>query len=127
MCAGLLWTAQGAIMMAYPEEKDKGRAFSLFWSVFTMGGVVGSAIALGIQAKKNMPETSTAVYVVFVILMLCAIVVAWLVLPASYIVRGDGTLVETKNSMGAREEIGNFLSQFKDWRMLGESTSSLPR
>lgn len=27
-CAGILWCAQGAIMMAYPPEKDKGRYVS---------------------------------------------------------------------------------------------------
>jgi hypothetical protein len=32
--AALLWAAQGAIMMSYPLEKDKGRSFSLFWVLF---------------------------------------------------------------------------------------------
>lgn len=50
--------------------------------------------------------------------MLIAILVTWLVLPASYVVRGNGTVVELQDSMGAREEIGNFIAQFKDWRML---------
>lgn len=25
MCAGLLWSAQGAIMMSYPQEQSKGK------------------------------------------------------------------------------------------------------
>lgn len=29
--AALLWSAQGEIMMSYPLEKDKGRAFGIFW------------------------------------------------------------------------------------------------
>lgn len=33
-CAGLLWTAQGAIMLAYATERTKGRYVALFWSVF---------------------------------------------------------------------------------------------
>lgn len=28
VCAGLLWTAQGAIMMSYPPENSKGRYIS---------------------------------------------------------------------------------------------------
>lgn len=42
VCAGLLWTAQGAIMMSYPDESSKGRYISWFWMVFNLGGVLGS-------------------------------------------------------------------------------------
>jgi len=117
-CAGLLWTAQGAIMMSYPMEKDKGRSFSTFWAIFTMGGVIGSLIALCMQLNSSMPNTSTAVYLVFVILMLCSILVCWLILPPSYVVRGNGTVVELQNSMSFGDEIKAFAAQFKDWRML---------
>lgn len=43
-CAGLLWTAQGAIMMSYPEEGSKGRYISTFWMIFNLGGVIGSLV-----------------------------------------------------------------------------------
>lgn len=43
-CAGLLWTAQGAIMMSYPEEGSKGRYISWFWIIFNFGGVLGSLV-----------------------------------------------------------------------------------
>lgn len=42
LCAGLLWCAQGAIMMSYPSEANKGRYISWFWMVFNLGGVIGS-------------------------------------------------------------------------------------
>jgi len=32
--AALLWSAQGSIMMSYPLEKDKGKAFAVFWAIF---------------------------------------------------------------------------------------------
>jgi len=32
--AALLWSAQGAIMMSYPLEKDKGKSFGVFWAIF---------------------------------------------------------------------------------------------
>lgn len=44
LCAGLLWTAQGAIMMSYPEEGSKGRYISWFWMIFNLGGVIGSLV-----------------------------------------------------------------------------------
>ncbi|CAK9781601.1 MFS general substrate transporter [Cutaneotrichosporon oleaginosum] len=118
-CAGLLWTAQGTIIMAYPLEKDKGRAFGIFWAVFSSGAVVGASIALGIQWKEgDMPNVSTGVYLAFLIMMLVGVVASQLVLPAKNIVRPDGTLVELEDTLSPKEEIREFFRQFKDWRML---------
>jgi MFS family permease len=46
VCAGLLWTAQGAIMMSYPPEDTKGRYISIFWMIFNLGAVLGSLVSL---------------------------------------------------------------------------------
>lgn len=43
-CAGILWCAQGAIMMSYPTEKLKGHFISRFWIIFNLGGVIGSLV-----------------------------------------------------------------------------------
>lgn len=45
VCAGLLWTAQGTIMISYPHEHEKGRYFAWFWAIFNMGGVIGSLVS----------------------------------------------------------------------------------
>ncbi|KAH8811025.1 DUF895 domain membrane protein [Xylogone sp. PMI_703] len=42
VCAGLLWTAQGTIMLSYPGESEKGHFFAWFWAIFNLGGVIGS-------------------------------------------------------------------------------------
>jgi MFS family permease len=42
--AGILWCAQGAIMMSYPPEKSKGRYISWFWMIFNMGAVIGGLV-----------------------------------------------------------------------------------
>ena len=47
VCAGLLWTAQGSLMLAYPTESEKGRFVGIFWSIFNLGAVVGAAVSLG--------------------------------------------------------------------------------
>ena len=39
--AGMLWAAQGAIMMSYPPEHSKGRYISWFWMIFNLGAVIG--------------------------------------------------------------------------------------
>lgn len=44
VCAGLLWTAQGAIMMSYPPEAEKGRYISWFWMIFNTGAVIGALV-----------------------------------------------------------------------------------
>lgn len=45
ICAGLLWTAQGTIMISYPHENEKGRYFGWFWAIFNMGAVIGSLVS----------------------------------------------------------------------------------
>ena len=47
LCAGLLWTAQGSLMLAYPTEDQKGTFIGIFWSIFNLGGVVGASVSLG--------------------------------------------------------------------------------
>lgn len=44
VCAGLLWCAQGAVMMSYPHENEKGRYILVFWVIFNLGGVIGSLV-----------------------------------------------------------------------------------
>jgi len=45
VCAGLLWTAQGTIMISYPKEGSKGKFFATFWAIFNMGAVIGSLVS----------------------------------------------------------------------------------
>lgn len=42
ICAAMLWTAQGTVMISYPREQSKGRYISWFWMIFNMGAVIGS-------------------------------------------------------------------------------------
>ena len=61
ICAGLLWSAQGSIMLAYPTEQDKGKYIAIFWAIFNLGGVVGASVALGLNFHS---EVSSLPYVV---------------------------------------------------------------
>ena len=47
ICAGLLWTAQGSLMLAYPTEDQKGKFIGIFWGIFNLGAVVGASVSLG--------------------------------------------------------------------------------
>lgn len=64
-CAALLWSAQGVIMMSYPLEKDKGKAFSIFWAIFQFGSFIGSLIGLAINLREGgLTAVSTSTYIV---------------------------------------------------------------
>ncbi len=63
--AALLWSAQGAIMMSYPLEKDKGKSFAIFWAIFQFGSFIGSIIALAINIREGgLSAVSTSTYIV---------------------------------------------------------------
>ena len=63
--AALLWSAQGSIMMSYPLEKDKGKAFAVFWAIFQLGAFIGSVIALAINIRSGgLSAVSTSTYIV---------------------------------------------------------------
>ena len=71
--AALLWSAQGAIMMSYPLEKHKGKAFGVFWAIFQFGSFIGSIIALAINIRSGkLSAVSTATYLVNAFLF-CAV------------------------------------------------------
>lgn len=53
VCAGLLWTAQGAIMMSYPTEDLKGRYISWFWMIFNLGAVIGGLVCNPNNSKSR--------------------------------------------------------------------------
>lgn len=62
ICAGLLWTAQGSLMMAYPTEDQKGKYIGVFWSIFNLGGVVGASVALGQNFQSTVCLSSVLTY-----------------------------------------------------------------
>ncbi|KAH1532067.1 hypothetical protein KXX18_006356 [Aspergillus fumigatus] len=94
ICAGLLWTAQGTIMISYPTEEQKGRYFAWFWGIFNMGAVIGSLIPLGenIHVKANI-TVSDGTYIGFIILMFIGALLALCLCNASDIIRPDGSRV----------------------------------
>ncbi|KAG0648137.1 unc93 [Hyphodiscus hymeniophilus] len=95
ICAGLLWTAQGTIMVSYPQENQKGAYFAWFWGIFNFGAVVGSLIALGtnINATEAGGAVADSTYIAFIILMAFGAVLALLLVNASDVIRADGSRV----------------------------------
>lgn len=57
ICAGLLWTAQGSLMLSYATEDQKGRFIAIFWGIFNLGAVVGASVSLGQNFHSTVRET----------------------------------------------------------------------
>ena len=52
-------------MMSYPLEKDKGKAFAIFWAIFQFGSFIGAIIALAINIKQGgLSAVATSTYIV---------------------------------------------------------------
>jgi MFS family permease len=93
VCAGLLWTAQGTIMMSYPSEDKKGRYISLFWMIFNLGAVLGSLIPLAQSVNQTSGSASDGVYAAFIVLMFLGAVIALFLCNAGSVIRPDGTKI----------------------------------
>ncbi|KAJ5415193.1 Major facilitator superfamily domain general substrate transporter [Penicillium sp. CMV-2018d] len=108
VCSGLLWTAQGTIMVSYPLEHQKGRFFTLFWSIFNVGSCVGSLIVLAnsINERKNV-NVPDSTYIVFVVLTFLGSVIGLFVADAKKVVRSDGSrVILMKNPSWKSELVG---------------------
>ncbi|KAF1839647.1 MFS general substrate transporter [Decorospora gaudefroyi] len=95
-CAGVLWSAQGAIMMSYPPEKLKGRYISWFWIVFNMGAVIGGLVQLALNFDKREGKkaaVTNGTYVGFMILTFLGACLSWTLIDAKHVIRRDGTKI----------------------------------
>jgi MFS family permease len=105
VCAGLLWTAQGALMMAYPTEGEKGKYIALFWGIFNLGGVVGAAVALGQNYKSTANAVGNGTYIGFLILTIMGVTIPMFMADPNKMIRTDGTRVTTLRHPSWKEEI----------------------
>ncbi|KAJ4286388.1 hypothetical protein N0V88_008011 [Collariella sp. IMI 366227] len=94
VCAGLLWTGQGTIMMSYPPEDKKGRYISYFWIIFNMGAVIGSLVPLGQNINATgSTDVTDGTYIGFIVLMLLGAILALFLCNADRVRREDGSKV----------------------------------
>lgn len=117
-CASFYWSAQGSVMMSYPQEKDKGKYVAIFWALFNFGGILGSLIALCLNLENSAGGVSTGTYTAFVVVMLCGVVFSLSLANPSSVVRADGTHVAIAESAHWTAELKGVLLVWKEWRML---------
>jgi MFS family permease len=118
-CAGCLWAAQGAIMMSYPGEANKGKYISWFWMIFNMGGVIGTLIPLGQNINNSTGVVTDGTYIGFIVLMALGAALAWSLVDAGKVVRPDGSRVILMKHPTWQSEIKGLFEVFKtDWYIL---------
>ncbi|KAJ5204101.1 UNC93-like protein [Penicillium cinerascens] len=107
VCAGLLWCAQGAVMMSYPLEHEKGKYIAIFWVIFNLGGVVGSLVPLGQNIHSTNGKVNNGTYIAFLVLMAVGFALCWVLSDTKYIKRKDGSrVIVIKNPTWKSEFLG---------------------
>ena len=128
--ASWLWTAQGALMLAYsPLDEDegtgrvqqRGRGFYIatFWTIFNVGGLLGGFIQFGLNYSETNGNANVGSYCVFIAVMLLGSLTAFFcILDPSRVVKEDGTRVIVPSPKSPREEFSNVASVISDPNML---------
>ncbi|CAO3617281.1 unnamed protein product [Cunninghamella blakesleeana] len=117
--AGFLWTAQAGIMMSYPREEEKGKAFSIFWMIFNLGATIGAAIPLGLNFNSHSTSSvNQGTYIGFIVIMAFGACLAIAMAPSNKVVRSDGTNVSLHKYSNWKRESVEVFKLFLNWRML---------
>lgn len=113
VCAGLLWCAQGAVMMSYPREEEKGKYIAIFWVIFNLGGVIGSLVPLFENLHSTAGSVNNATYIIFMVLMAAGFILAWGLSDSKYIMRTDGSRVIVMKHPTWRSEFKGLLETLR--------------
>jgi len=110
--AGLLWAGQGAIMTSYPTEDRKGGYISLFWSIFSFGGVIGGFIAFIFNYNSHDASVNDGTYIAFMSFMAFGTLLTLGLLHPDKVIREDGTRVTLMKYSNAYTEAWEILKLF---------------
>ncbi|KAJ2707938.1 hypothetical protein FB645_000287 [Coemansia sp. IMI 203386] len=116
--AGILWTAQGVVMVSYPADAEKGKYISIFWVIFNLGGLVGGILPFAINFYHSGSLTDS-VYALFVIFECAGAVAAMFLIPPARVVRDDGSHAIIVVATSSHREWLEVLKLFKNkWMLL---------
>mmetsp|Transcript_36691 Transcript_36691/g.67272 ORF Transcript_36691/g.67272 Transcript_36691/m.67272 type:complete len:437 (-) Transcript_36691:47-1357(-) len=113
--AGLFWTAQGSLMMAYATPNSRGRLIAVFWMIFNLGGVMGGILQFGMNYQSKDSSANPVSYFAFVATMVLGAVSAPMLLASpSEVIRQDGSEVSFDKAESPSEEIRAAFHAFSD-------------
>ena len=106
LSAGVFWMSEAAVALAYPEPYNQGRSLGL-WLTFRVGGqIIGGAINLGINARRNEAgSVSHTVYIIFIVLQSLGPFTGLLLSKPEQVQRKDGVAVRMEITNSARVEL----------------------
>lgn len=119
LSAGILWAAEGAVALSYPERNKQGRYLSYWLSFRVLGQFIGGAILLGLNSKRSQAGTvSVETYWVFVALQALAPFVALLLSPPHKVQRTDKTPVYLHINSSLKDELKNMVKLLRSSKVL---------
>jgi MFS family permease len=102
---GALWAVQNWVATFYPEEGQKGRYIFVNWSVIKTGAVIGSLIALGLNANRTKASVAWQLYLIYFLIMVTATIAAFFVAKPETVRRNDGTALARFRVPTLKEEM----------------------
>ncbi|ODQ54689.1 MFS general substrate transporter [Saitoella complicata NRRL Y-17804] len=128
LSAGLLWTAQGFVVMSYPREHEKSRHFAYQWSMLGVGAAIGGLIPFAQIMRnggKSGDKVSTGSYVGFFIVICVGIVASFFLADPAVVKHKDGTPVTTTKPMNFRDEFKSVCGLVFDWKIMALAPACL--
>ncbi|CAK9437881.1 uncharacterized protein LODBEIA_P22590 [Lodderomyces beijingensis] len=119
LCAAVLWSAQGLVVLSYATEENKGKAIMIFWVIFNLGAVIGSIIPLADNMENKTSAANDGTFIAFIILMCSGCCIAFFMLPSSKVWKSDGSkVIAQKHPNWKTELIGLFKLLVREPRIL---------
>ncbi|RDW67551.1 hypothetical protein BP6252_08947 [Coleophoma cylindrospora] len=116
--SGLLWGTQGYITTTYPDERQKGKYIATSWVLNATGSLVGAAVVLGVtvndQSSSGVPRS---IYITFICLECCGILVASLLMDPSKVRRNDGRGIADFKPLPWKKEIASLFTTILEPKM----------
>jgi MFS family permease len=108
VAAAFLWSAEGAMIMSLPLEKDKGKYISIFYGLSFFITVIGAIIPTAENwSITTAGSANDGTYIALFVLMLMGSVVALFVAKPETIFRNDGTRVLIPRQTSMWQELKN--------------------
>jgi hypothetical protein len=91
--AGLIWTAQGSIILSYPGENEKAKYWAVFYVILNLGSVIGGVIPVVENWNNTAGTVTDGTYITFLVIVSVGMCLPIFLVPTSQVVRNDGTKV----------------------------------
>ncbi|KAF8022368.1 hypothetical protein BT93_F0027 [Corymbia citriodora subsp. variegata] len=106
-------------MTSYPPHDQKGTYISLFWGIFSMGGVTGGLIPFILNYNRSEAgSVNDATYIGFMGFMIVGALLSFAILPPNKVIRDDGTSCTKVEYSSVWTEATEILKLFLNWKML---------